>query len=263
MDIEASNPDLSSSKKVDNLVWRDCVNNSFPLGSASRPLISSLLWKEWVTFLTEIAIEFPTFAKAKGWKSPLFRASRLLEILDILEKTPMNRALLSETDIGRSIRDFMDTCNTIVPKGHNVNNYTLPRCFPNVWEQIHDDTSQEIWFEDEISGRTEASSSPSILDRLESLLNKWDEMESASDVSVTNISTSSSSTIPSAQEKKYLEQYRRDIEMMRQCHSWRQLYKALSTRKEEQMTKSTRGAKIRKLEESLDVSEAGLPVSLS
>ena len=239
MELEASNPFLSSSMKVDELVWRDCVNFTYPKGT--RPSISIMLWKDWVVALKELGEEFPTFCQ-KGSKSPFFRVARLKEILDILNRTPMNNALLSETGIGNSIRAFIDRCNSIVPKGQNIEDCTLPEFFPNVWDKTHIewDITPNGYSSDE-DGKSDATPPLSILEQLELVLQQWDKME---------LETGRGASVIE------LELYRKDIEMMQECHSWRELYKALSTRREE-MTKKTRETKRRKVEEDLDVCKKG------
>ena len=39
-------PSLSESEIVDDLVWKDCVDYSFPRDSPSRPLINYLMWEK-------------------------------------------------------------------------------------------------------------------------------------------------------------------------------------------------------------------------
>ena len=106
-EVEASNPSLSISKIVDHLVWKGCVNYSFSKDSPSRPLISYLMWEDWVKHIKEYSEEFSKMGEYSYWSrygNRVQRANLQLEAyLDILTEAPMNSALLSESGIGNAV----------------------------------------------------------------------------------------------------------------------------------------------------------------
>ena len=100
--------------------------------------------------------------------------------------------------------------------------------------------------------------SPSILKRFESLLQKWNEMESPAGVTRKETSAPSYTTRSCTKNVHNREQEQKDSKMMQRCHSWREVYKALLARQEEMVKGTRRGSsKRRKLGEDLDVRNKG------
>jgi len=61
--IERHNPHLSTSTKVDEMVWKDCVNYKFKRGGASRPPVLEFPWELQVKKMEKIAKELPLLLK--------------------------------------------------------------------------------------------------------------------------------------------------------------------------------------------------------
>lgn len=313
-DIEMSNELLQTSKIVDDLVWKDCVDFKFKRGGTSRPLVCFVPWNMLVSRIQQIGNELMEVTKPfvfvppvvctdntvtggstsfytleKGGKElemetdmeqsseeqkednngsssgdttilqqqqeeelseGIKRAAKLEKIIRLLSGTPMNVPLLSETGIGKRVKAFIKECHKVVPKGKKVKKCSVPLYFPHVWKKRTMNIHQE-------TGAGGAGGNPfqlkeitsNMICELESLLQGWKDMASASGVAMKGASSSSCSSSSTHKEAKEI-QYQQDIDMVQKCNSWRQLYAALS-RREEQIVKS-RGAKIRKVREDLD-----------
>ena len=302
-DIEMSNELLQTSKIVDDLVWKDCVDFKFKRGGTSRPLVCFVPWNMLVSRIQQIGNELmevtkpfvfvppictddtvtggtsfytlekggteqememeteqsneeekgdnssghTTILQQEEQKEGIKRAAKLEKIIRLLSGTPMNVPLLSETGIGKRVKAFIKECHKVVPRGKKAKKCAVPLYFPHVWKKrtmnVHQDTGGGAGGGNPCQ-LVEVTSN--IIYELESLLQGWKDMASASGVAMKGASSSSSSTHKEAKEI----QYQQDIEMVQKCNSWRQLYAALSQR-EEQIVKS-RGAKIRKVREDLD-----------
>jgi len=262
-EIEAVNEHLAESAVADRLIWKDCVEYTFPIGSGDfgRPkplrlpwpmLIKSMqnagqtLTKTW-SFISDnlddddqILNQESTLAKYR------FETE---EALHALNDAPMTIGLLNESGVGKVISKLVKQMHKRKNQAESEDSVSITESYMLFDENLSQQSSVP-----RMHVQHESQRSP--LSQLEELLDSWKYLASAKGV---NVSASPSSTTRSLEiitgqgRRTTDEQHKKDISTGHKCLSWRQLYSALEQRKE--AMKSSMSAKLRKTREKLDTEQ--------
>jgi len=233
-DIEDKNPHLRSSKVIDELIWKDCVEAQFPREGISRPMILFLPWPKLVENISLVASNLLELLKEPHDKSDMVelpkRTARLKKYIKHLCNTPMCVPLLSQSKSGQSLSKFIKQSRKICPAGCNPADYNVPDFFPDVWSEY----TVSCHPHNHMSESTQRASPLAIMD---GLLQGWKEIASARGVQIKEASKNNGSPQTSfiacsgRSEKTSVEQHQQDIAAAQKCNQWRELHAILVKRK--------------------------------
>lgn len=234
-EIEQLNEHLSGSKVTDDLIWKDCVNYSFKFG-AFRPKVLYYPWSILVERVTTSGSHLMSLLnppnKCESMDNLLKeRRQMLIDSLSTLTNSYMCTELLNQTKIGKTVVKFIKRSKKI---SGNTPDYVV-----DLWtKSIRPEMLHHNQYHQSSSTSTNQSPLISALGQLELLLQSWMKIAEEEGVEVSNTSSTSnlSDVITNEMSGKSKgtseEQYELDLMVIQKCNSWRELFEALTERKQ-------------------------------
>jgi len=239
-EIEGKNPHLRSSKVVDELIWKDCVNYHFPKDGSSRPTILYLPWptlvenykKVGITLLSLLKKPDPSSGEAEN---SLKRTKKLEKCIHMLRDAPMCLKLLSQSGIGKSVKKFIKLSRKIFPKGRSLEDCEVPDFFPALCSaRWPSQCAVNQHFSDRHSSTLKSMEQSTSLVVLEKLVLGWKAVASEEGAEMNeNFEKKSSHSNQYTGRSDLIseKQHERDITNAQKCTEWRKLFVMLSKRK--------------------------------
>lgn len=212
-DIESENPHLKNSVVSDTLVWKDCVEYKFKSGGLSRPKVLAVPWPDLVALVKEAGAGLGEVASSS------------------------NRMGMSDGEIRRKISECLET---------------LEGCPMSVPLMKATDIGKKVSKLLKACQKYDSDALEAFQDQLHSLLESWKKLASDSGVQVES-SHSSSADCTGRDNKTSMQRYRKDVELLQNCHSWRDLYSTLSERQNKLMLQH--GQKMRSIRNNLNTTK--------
>jgi hypothetical protein len=275
-EIESVNGHLAESDVADRLVWKDCVEYTFQIGSGDfgRPKPLRLPWPFLIKSLQDAGQSFvecwqfcaehrddgmlndeDTWTKQK---------QEMQRALHTLNDAHMTITLLTESGIGKVVSKLVKLMKKRKERAGSEDSLSLTEAYM-LFEDGGGGSSHSFQASRQstvplVNAHRQKSECPLI--RLEELLDGWKVLASAK--GVNNVSRTSSPS-PVSSSKSVVDaisgqgrrtsdgQHRKDIAKGQKCHTWRQLYVALDARKE--AMKTNMSAKLRKTRQDLDTEQ--------
>lgn len=268
-EIEDCNPHLACSKVADQMIWKDCVEYKFKRDGPTRP---RALWYPYailmdrlnqsvknLSCLLESPPRLPSCTnknnsisnhdqdlESKKESICIDAAHKAIyESLKILMESPMSVDLLNETKIGKSISKFIKKVNKLTADTQNTHN----TIHISIWK--HPISLQR---DEDTRFKSVGNNSHAILpeQHLQKIVQSWKEVASSQGVKIAQ--TSNSPTLPTRNTGiTDPQQYAQDMRVLQMCHSWRDLFEALTERKEHML--ESHGAKMREKRQSMEKSK--------
>lgn len=107
--VEEANPHLELVEGVDELLWKACVEYKFPRGSLTRPPILQMPWPQRVEELRQAAETLFNIASVNTRSQE--QQQEWQNAIDIIQRTPMNVALLRDSGVGKHIKKCIKRLN--------------------------------------------------------------------------------------------------------------------------------------------------------
>ena len=254
MEIEECNPHLASSKLTDTLIWKDCVQYKFKAYGPTRPKALLCPWTvlvEKLKLATDNIVDLIESSSKEGYENGIRTSDQqiLEKALLVLIESPMSVDLLNETKIGKSV-------SKCLKKISKISSFSSQPC---LWDQ-----PMVLHVDPQSSTSTTLYTNKPLLPKahLEDILNSWKTLASTEGVKITQnppaaatssnkanskTTSTSSSTSTSSQE----QQYTKDMKVLKMCFSWRELFEALTERRDYML--ESHGAKMREKRQTMEI----------
>lgn len=214
-EIETENPHLRNCALADTLVWKDCVEYKFKSGGTGRPKVLSVPWSDLVSQVKEAGQGLTEVASASN---QMYITNdeieiKITEFFTIMNDCPMSVPLLKATDIGKKVSKVLKACQ----KGD------APDALASFKKKFH------------------------------RLLESWKNLASASGVQVASSKSSNIDDCTGRGKYTSMQRYHQDVELLQNCHSWRDLFSILTERQNKLMLEH--GQKMRTIRQNLDTNK--------
>ena len=229
-EIEESVPHLAESKVADILIWKDCVEYKFkPLGP-TRPKALLYPWTTLVEKLKRVSNSLAALVEREDNSEQ--NKKSIQEAITVLMDAPMSVDLLNETKVGKIIS----------------------KCIKRLSKREYQEAS--IWSEPIVlilQSKTSELLVPEM--HLKNILQAWKDLASNSGVKIIKSPSVSTSARDCSGRNKQTSKVQHDMDMsvLKMCRSWRDLFQALSERKEHML--ESHGAKMREKRQNMETTK--------
>jgi len=264
MEIEDLNPRLASSTLVDILIWKDCVEYKFKRGGPARPkallypyntLVSKL--NHSMKVLTSLTDPKPFLFSdrssknngkeeslrndIKGGSIDATEAHKVIqESLIALKEAPMSVDLLNDTKIGKSLSKLIKKLSKL-----SLNTDYSNSLHYKIWDRTYSLQSNDAKRLKSSCGANGAiAKTPE--ENLKSILQSWKHAAFTEGVKITSTSTETSKDSSTSDT----QQFSQDMKVLKMCNSWRDLFEALTERKDHMI--ESHGAKMREKRQNIE-----------